>query len=144
MGSTTTTVISFTMIALFSIAIMGFSISFAVDNDAAFSIADSEEVSSAYYSQDGNLTHFIGNSTDTYTSILQSTVEPGSDVVPSAAPFALTSGSLIGTANNMIRIPVVYIFGGPGSPFKIFFSTLIGLMIVLSGFYLYKTLRGNP
>jgi len=55
MGSQTSLTISIVMIALFGMAIMGFAINFASDNNANMSISDSSEVSSVYSSQSGNL-----------------------------------------------------------------------------------------
>jgi len=144
MSSQISLTVSIVMIALFSVAIIGFSVGFANDNNAAFSIADSDEVSDAYSSQQTNLTDFRTQSNSTYTSILESSVAPGSDVVPSAAPFSLTSGSLLGTAKNMVTIPIVYIFGGWSSPFAIFFTTLIGIISFMFILYVIKTWRGNP
>ena len=144
MGSTTEITISITMILLFSIAIMGFSIGFANDTDADISISDNADALTVYNSQLTKAGDLKDNSEDTYTSILDTTVEPGSDVVPSAAPFALTSGSLIDATKNIVTLPVKYIFGGYGSPFGIFFTMFIAVIVLLLILYSYKTLRGNP
>lgn len=144
MGSQTSLTISIVMVALFTLAIMGFAIIFATDNDASMSIADSSEVSAIYSSQSGNLSSFKTESESTFTSILDTTVEPGSNVIPSSAPFSLTSGSLLGTAKNVITLPITYIFGGWSSPFAIFFTTLLSIVSLLFILYIIKTWKGNP
>lgn len=136
--------ISVTMIVLFSIAIIGFSIGFANDNNAEISIADSSEVNTIYTSQQGEMTQFKADSEDTYSSILDTTVEPGSDVVPSAAPFAITLGGITGAMQNIVTLPINYIFGGRGSGFGIFFTTLLAVISFVFILYLIKTWKGNP
>lgn len=144
MGSQIELTISITFIVLFSIAIIGFSIGFANDNSADVSIASSTDVNNIYNLQKSNLSQFKSESEDTYQSILDTTIEPGSDVVPSAGPFAITMGSLLGSLKNMITLPVKYIFGGYGSPFGIFFTTLIAVIGFILVLYLIKTWKGNP
>jgi len=58
--------------------------------------------------------------------------------------MSLTRGSLLSTAKNMVTIPIVYIFGGWGSPFAIFFTTLLSIISLLFILYIYKTWKGNP
>lgn len=135
--------ISFVMIALFCIAIIGFSISFASDNDASISIADDTEMSALNTKTKANLSTFKDGSESTYESILETTVEPGSDVSQSTAPFAITPGNLLGTMKNIIYLPYKKIFGS-GSGFGIFFTTFLAFLTVLFAIILYKTLRGQP
>jgi hypothetical protein len=144
MGSQTELTISITMIVLFSVAIIGFSIGFAIDNKADMSVADDPSVLSVYTTQKNSMTQLKQDTEDTHQSILDTTVEPGSDVVPSAAPFAITISGLTGALKNIITLPVKYIFGGYGSPFGIFFTTLIAVIALLFILYLIKTWKGNP
>lgn len=135
--------VSFVMIALFSIAIIGFSIGFTTDNDAVVSIADDSELSALNSNTRANLSTFKDGGESTYESILETTVEPGSDVSQSTAPFAITAGNLLGTMTNIVYLPYKKIFGS-GSGFGIFFTTFVGFMVLLFGIILYKTLRGSP
>ena len=144
MGSQTELTISITMIVLFSVAIIGFSIGFAIDNKADMSVADDPSVLSVYTTQKNSMTQLKQDTEDTHQSILDTTVEPGSDVVPSAAPFAITISGLTRALKNIITLPVKYIFGGYGSPFGIFFTTLIAVIALLFILYLIKTWKGNP
>jgi len=144
MSSQITLIISIAMVILFSMAILGFSIGFANDNDAAISISDNSKASAVYRLSGENVSKFKEETEGTYQSILDTTVEPGSDIVPSSAPFAITSGSLRGSLENMIELPINYIFGGLGSPFGVFFLTFFSIIFLMFALYIIKTWRGNP
>jgi len=144
MGSQISLTVSITMIVLFSIAVIGFSIGFANDTNAEISVSSNSDINRVYGSQKEDISQFKDEAEDTYQSILDTTVEPGSDVVPSAAPFAITRGSLTGALKNIIFLPVTYIFGGFGSPFGIFVTTLLAVISFLFILYLIKTWKGNP
>ena len=144
MGSQISLTISITMIVLFSLAIIGFAIGFANDNSADISIADNDDISNVYTAQKSEMSEFKKGTEDTYQSILDTTVEPGSKVVPSAAPFAITLGNMTSSLTNIIKLPITYIFGGFGSPFGIFFTIFFSIITFMSILYLIKTWRGNP
>jgi len=144
MGSTTELTISIIMVVLFSIAIIGFSIGFASDTNADMSISDDPSVLSVYTSGKTDMSGLKGDAEDTSKSILDTTVEPGSDVMPSAAPFALTMSGLLGAFTNVLSLPVKYIFGGYGSPFGIFFTILGSVLLLLFILYAIKAWKGNP
>ena len=144
MGSQISLTISITMIVLFSIAIFGFAIGFGNDNEADMNIGSDTTVASTYNLHKGNASQFTTESEDTYTSILETTIAEGSDSLPSAAPFSPTKGSLMNSVENIITLPINSIFGGWSSPFGIFFTTLISIIVIMFVLYLLKTLRGNP
>jgi len=134
---------SLIMVALFSVAIISFSISFANDNDAAVNIVDDPELSSLNTETTSGLSTFKNESEGTYSSILETTVEPGSDVIQSAGPFAITVGNVMGVTKNIIYLPYKKIFGS-GSGFGIFFTTFTAFLVFIIGLLIYKALRGNP
>ena len=144
MGSQIQLTISVTMIVLFSIAIFGFTIEFANDNEAIMNVGSDTTAASVYNLQKDNSSQFSTESEDTYTSILESTIGEGSDTIPSAAPFAPSTRNLISSTKNIITLPIQSIFGGWGSPFGIFFTALLSIITFMFGLYLWKTLRGNP
>ena len=135
--------VSLVMIGLFSIAILGFAINFAQDNNSAIDLADDSEINSLYTQTKSNLSNFDSASEDTYESIIESTVEPGSMTVPSTAPFAITPSNAVKITKNIMQVGYVKIFG-TGSGFGVFLSTFIGLIVFMLALYLYKTLRGMP
>lgn len=135
--------LSIVMIALFSIAIIGFCVGFANDNDAYMSVADDPNVSSLQTNLKVGTDTFKDDSSGTVTSLLESTVEPGSDVIQSTGPFAITASNLMGTLTNVVFLPYHTIFG-TGVGFGIFFTTLgvfISFMFIL---FIIKTWKGNP
>jgi len=143
MGSQITLPMSLIMIGLFSIAIFSFAISFAEQNDAAIDIADDTQVQSLYSDTKDSIGNLEEKSEKTYQSIVETTVEPGSDVAQSSGAFAVSIGDLKDVAKNVIFIPYRVIFGS-GKGFSIFFTIFGAVIAMLFGLYLYKTLRGNP
>ena len=134
---------SLIMVALFSIAIISFCVSFASDNSAAINIADDPELSSLNSDTSSGISTFKDEAEGTYSSILETTVEPGSDVIQSAGPFAITVGNIMGVTKNIVYLPYKKIFGS-GSRFGIFFTTFIAFLLFIAGLLIYKALRGNP
>jgi len=142
-NSTTTMIISLTMIILFSVAIIGFSIGFANDNDASVRIDDNSNINSVYSDSKNSIDSFKNDSDDTYSSIINTTIESGSDVIKSPAVFTLTWGNLFSTFGVILNVIYQEIFGG-NPTFAIFitsFITIIGIMFTL---YIIKAWRGNP
>ena len=143
-GSQITLTLSIAMIVLFSIAIIGFAIGFGLDTDADIKATDDSDISTIYSGSKSDLNSFKDSSDGTYQSILDTTVEPGSDVVQSAAPFALTPKGLVSVLTRIISLPKRVIFGGDSSPFVIFFTIFFAAIGFIFALLLYKTLRGNP
>ncbi len=143
MGSQITLTMSLVFIGLFSIAIFGFAIGFANDTGAVMSIADDTEFNDFSTDNENSLSDFKDDSKGTYESILDTTVEPGSNVAQSTGPFAVSTPGVIAIGTNIIKLPYQKIFGS-GEGFGIFFTVFGGVIALLFGFYVYKTLRGNP
>jgi len=142
-NSTISMITSIVMIILFVIAIIGFSIGFANDNDAAVRIDDNPNMTSLYTGSKDNLKNFKDDSGNTYTSIINTTIETGSDVIKSPAAFTLTWSNVYGTFGNIVNTINKEIFGG--SPvFAIFTTTLIAVIAFMFGLYLIKAWRGSP
>ena len=141
--STITLITSLVMITLFTIAIIGFCVGFANDNDASISIADDPEMSSLNTDTQDDISTFKDESTDTYESILGTTVEPGSDVVRSSSSFAITWSNIFGVTENIIYVGFGKLFGSGGG-FGIFIGAFFGIIGFMYALYLIKTWRGNP
>lgn len=136
--------ISLIMIGLFTTAIIGFAIGFASDNNSAVSVSDKPDVVNLYADGQDAVSQFKEESEGTYESILETTIEPGSDVMPSAGPISGTRGSFVQSGKNAIVLPITYIFGGFGSPFGMFFVAFFSIIALMFALYLIKTWRGNP
>ena len=136
-------IVSLIMIGLFTFAIVGFAMYFAVDNDASISVADDPEMSSLYTSTEQDVNDFSSDSESQYQSIIETTLEPGSDAPQSVGPFAVTPINAIGVVKNILQTGYIKIFG-TGSGFGIFLTSLIAVITFMLGLFLYKTLRGLP
>lgn len=142
-NSVTTYASSLLMIILFTFAIIGFSIGFANDNNAAVRIDSDPNMTSLYGQTQGSIVIFRDDSNNTYSSIIDTTIEQGSDVVKSPAPFTLTWGNLFSTFGLIMNVILVVIFGG-NETFAIFITSVAGLMVFLFALYVIKAWRGNP
>ena len=142
MGGTIPWTISLAMIALFSIAIIGFAINFGADNSAAVQIINDPQIVSVYNTSTGNMSDFRGQSENTYTSILNSTITTGGQTTTSGGQFALTPFSLLGVVKNIFLVGFTKIFGS-GSGFSIFLTTFFGLLVIITVLYVWKTWAGR-
>ena len=138
-----TLTIAIVSIVLFTIAIFGFSIGIASDNNAVMSITDDPNVANLNSGMKTNSSSFRNDSQNTYQSILDTTIEPGSDVAQSTGPFSISVGNIIGVFGNILFLPYKTIFGSGGG-FGIFFTTFIAFFLFFVGLLVYKALRGNP
>jgi len=134
---------SLIMIGLFTMAVLGFAISFASDNNSAVSISDDAEMVSLYSKTKNNVSAFQDDAENTYKSIIDSTVEPGAGTTTSTGPFSVTPVNMVGTVKNILTVGYVKIFG-TGGGFGIFLSSLVAFIVFIFGLYAYKTLRGLP
>jgi len=142
-NSTITMITSIAMIILFTVAILGFSIGFANDNSAAVRIDDDSDINSLYGDTQASTNLFKNETEDTYSSIVNTTIESGSDVIKSPAAFTLTWKNLFATFGTILNVVFLVVFGG-NKTFAIFitsFITIIGFMFTL---YLIKAWRGSP
>jgi|TARA_B100000315_G_scaffold238232_1_gene255825 hypothetical protein len=135
--------ISLITIALFSIAVIGFGIGFANDNDAAFSIADDPELAQFNVQAKGNASGFIDDASNTYRSLINTTVNDESGVPTTTGTFAITPTNAVGTVTNVLKVGYTKIFG-TGGGFGIFLTALISILAFMIALYIYKTFRGNP
>ena len=134
---------SIVMIVLFTIAIIGFSVGFATDNNAYVSVYDDQEMNTTLSNARQNMSTLQGESDTTYGTILNTTIEPGSDVIRSPAVFVLTVPTLLNTFSNIFRVGYKTVFGS-GEDFGIFFSVLVTVFVLLISWYVIKAIRGNP
>ena len=142
-NSLSTMLTSVAMIILFTIAILGFSIGFANDNNAAVRIDQNPNISSMEVFTQSGLNTFDSQTGETYASIANTTIETGSDVIKSPGVFTITWKNLYGTLDNIMGVAYSTIFGSGGT-FAIFISTFLGIILLLFTLYIIKAWRGNP
>ena len=136
-------VVALVCIGLFTASILGFAINFAKDNDAAVDISDDVELSGLYSDTDANLQTFSTESNATSSSILNTTIEPGSQTAQSSGPFTIAFPNLLGVVSNILEVGYYKIFG-TGDGFGIFLTALIGLLAIITALYIWKALLGGP
>ncbi len=134
--------IALVLTGLFAIAIIGFAINFAIDNDAPVDISNDPDITSLYSQQRGNLSGQSSDSESQYQSILETTIAPESGSATSTGSFAKT-WNILGAAKNTINSIDKKIFGN-NSGLMIFTNAIIGMLVFMIGLFLYKTLRGQP
>ena len=135
--------VSLVMIALFTVAIISFSVGFADDNSSEMNIADDVGLSNLNTKTKENLTTFEEETSKTYISLTKSTIEPGSDVFESTGTFSITWLNVFGVTKNIFKVGYVKIFGSD-SGFAIFITAFLGIIGFMASLYIWKTIRGNP
>ncbi|MFA6201196.1 MAG: hypothetical protein WC679_12410 [Bacteroidales bacterium] len=136
--------ISLILIGLFIVAILGFCINFAIDNDAPISIASDPEISNLYTSTSGNLSQFNTGAQSTYGSIINSTISStaASGTTATSGQFAITPINIISIIKNGLSVLYSKIFGS-GSGFGIFITTFLGLIAFITALLIWKTWAGR-
>ena len=134
--------VALVMIALFSIAVIGFAISFANTNTVYVDISDDTEMLSIYDDTSDNVAQYGSDAEDTYQSIVETTIEPGAQTFQSSGPFSITPRNLVNTVTNIFYVGYQKVFG-TGGGFGIFFTAFAAVLVFIIGLYVYKTLRGG-
>lgn len=135
--------IALVCIGLFSVAVIGYAINFANDNNAAIDISDDSQISGLNTNTQSNLSGFSAASNSTYASIISTTISPQSGTAQSAAPFTLTPYNALGAVKNILQVGYIRIFGS-NSGFGIFITAFSAMLVFAMGLLIYKALRGQP
>jgi type IV secretory pathway VirB6-like protein len=129
------------MIGLFSIAIIGFAVNFAKDNNAAVDISNDEQISNLYAEQKSNLSSFGSQSESTYESILGASVEAG-QTTPKGGQFGITPLSSLSVVKNILKVGYIKIFGSD-SNFGVFLTALISVLVFTFALLIWKAWIGR-
>lgn len=135
--------ISLVLTGLFAIAIIGFGLGFASDNNAPISIGDNPELTQFNVQAKANASGFNKDAENTYRSLINTTVNDESGVPTTTGTFAITPTNAVGTVTNILAVAYISIFGSGGG-FGIFLTALISILAFMIALYIYKTFRGNP
>ena len=134
--------VALVLIGLFTVALLGFAINFAADNDTPVSLTDDPELSSLYTKTGGELSGFDEGAESSYASIVDTTISPEGQTTASGGQFAITPLNIIGVVKNILNVGYVKIFG-TGSGFGIFLTAFLGLLVFIIGLYIWKTWAGR-
>jgi len=136
--------VALVLIGLFTIAILGFAINFADDNNSAIDISDDAQISSLYTKTAGNVSDFNSGAEDTFTSIVNSSISAEGQTTQSSGQFAITPTNVLGVTKNILKVGYIKIFGN-GAGFGVFITTFLGLMVFITALLIWKTWGGrNP
>lgn len=137
-------IISIMFIGLFTLAILGFAINFAEDNDATISIADDEELSSLQTDMESQISSSSTSTESTYSSLLESSVGEGGETLESGGTISLTITNAIPVFTNILNVGYIKIFGDEGN-FGVFLTAFITMILFVGAMYFIKTWLGrNP
>lgn len=134
--------ISLIMIGLFSIAIIGFALEFAEDNNAAIDLNDDSQFSQLYKNQTGNLEAFSNDTQTTYSSIVNSSISESGQTTARGGQFAITPVNAILSVKDILRVGYTSIFGS-GKGFGLFLTTFLGMITFIMGLLIWKTWAGR-
>lgn len=136
--------IALIFVGLFSIAIISFAIQFGTDNSATVNLGDGNLTDSLRDELRSNITTFNTQSENTYTSMTKAGIEEG-DTTPTGGQFTLTPTNILGVVISLVEAINIVIFGGNdgANGFSIFVTTFIGMLVLLSAYYIWKAWAGR-
>jgi len=136
--------IAWVFIALFIVAIIGFSLGFASDNSSVISISDDAELMNTYGNVSGNVGGFQTSTSETLNSTLSTTISPtaSSGTTTTAGQYSISLGDLYGVAKNTLTLGYVKVFGSD-SGFAIFITTFLSVIVFIFTYYIIKAWIGR-
>ena len=136
--------ISLVMIGLFTVAIIGFAVNFANDNEVFVDISDDAQISELYTGSKSNIATFGSKSEDTYESIINSTIATGDVTTTSGGQFKITPLVAVDITKNILRVGYIKIFGRDAG-FGIFLTAFLSMITFIIALLIWKTWAGrNP
>lgn len=133
--------VAFVTILLFTVAIIGFAVNFAEDNNAAIDISDDPQMTSLDTSVRSQLSDVREDSESTYQSIVESSIETG-ETTPSGGQFSKNPLTYLSAMETTLRVGYIKIFGTK-SGFGFFLTGFLALMGLLLGFAIWKAWVGR-
>jgi len=130
------------LFAIFVIAVLGFSIGYANDNNAVVNLADDPELMQLNVTTTGNISAFRQESNTSSLGFFQT--EESDITLKTTGQFKVGIGTLLKTAEGVITVGYTKVFGSNSSFGFIFiaFASFLGILVIL---YIWKTLKGgNP
>jgi hypothetical protein len=134
---------SIVMIAIFSIMIVGFAISFAANNDVSVSVNDDPNISKFNTDSKTNIGGIKSDANSEYASIVNTTIPEGGDYPKSMGAFAITDESTFAVTKNVVSVAYLKLFGNDPT-FGYVFTAGMGFLGIIMALYVYKTIRGMP
>ena len=136
--------IALTMISVFALAIVNYSIGFSNDNSAPVSISDNPNISNLDSTLRTNLQddYLEFNSSD--NSFQTSSIKSGDDNIEGGGSFKQVTNTQRKGFSNVLRSIRVTLFGNDNN-FLLIFNVFMGVIIVIGVLYIWQTWKGgNP
>jgi len=135
---------SLILISLFVIAVITFSINFAIDNETRISLADDSEFSSIQSDLEANVTTFYNDANTSVEAIGKTTISSQTEATEGGTAFKVGPWTALSMAKSSITAGFTKIFGAD-SGFGVFLTSFLAMLGIIMGFYIYKTFAGrNP
>lgn len=137
-------VVSLVFLSLFVIALIGFGINFAKQNEAYTSVSQDSDVNTTYQVMYSGLNNMTDKNYQLYNATLETEPSGSSGIIQSAGQFALGMTDIIGVLKGAMDLAFSKIFGG-GELGGILATTLIGLAVFVIAMLIIRTWLGrNP
>ena len=134
---------SIIMAALFTIAIITFTINFGIDNKSAVNLNNDSEFVTIRDDMLSEVTNFKEDSSTSTDALISSTVEPGDETVATGGQFKVGLGTSLSMLKKALTGGFNKIFG-KDTGFGLFLTALLFIFGWVLGLYVWKTWRGNP
>ena len=134
--------VGFSFAALFTIAIVSYTIGFANDNNAEVSLVNNSNLATLSSRVQSNLTQYnldVDTASQTYS---ESKMQSGNDNIEAGTPFKLGPTNIIGTIKTIILDVQKEIFGTK-TEFTFIFNTLIAFIVAISIYYGWQLWKGG-
>ena len=135
--------ISLTLIALFSIALISFAVNFAYDNDTVVNLEDDADFQDINSGMKSDVQQFYQDSNVSGEAMYQSTVNTQTDSTEGGTAFKVGTGSALSMVSRAVWRGYTKIFGSD-SGFGIFITALFGIIGFMAFLYIWKSWRGQP
>ena len=132
------------MIALFTIAIVGYTTNFGIDNNAPVNLNQDSEFGLLKSNLSSDLETFKTQSNSSSIAFFSSEVTSGDETTRTGGAFKIGLGQLIGSTKKIMNLGYSKIFGNDVG-FGIFLTAITSLFVYIGFRYIWKTWKGgNP
>ncbi|MBT4175070.1 hypothetical protein HN698_07515 [Candidatus Woesearchaeota archaeon] len=132
------------MISLFVLAIVGYSLGYAVDNNSVVSVDPDGEFSSLNSSAQSSINSLQVQTNSSSTSFFDAKIEDADTTTVTGGQFKLGLGSLIDTTKSITKTTKKNLFGD-NPAFAVVLTALSSFLIYMGVRYIWKTWKGgNP
>lgn len=132
------------MFSVFVLAIISFSIGYAVDNDASVSLGDDSEITSLNVTVKEKTSTLKEQSNSSSIAFFESDIGEGDQTTRTGGQFKVGLGNLLGVTKDVLSVGYTKIFGSGGG-FGFVLVAFSSLMVYIAFLYIWKTWKGgNP